>query len=106
MSNNYELLLRHPELITENTIILGANADLPAGWLSLLKEAGAQVLTWDFLTQQAHKALDNVKFAMPQVVDLESAERIILLWPKAKQHALALIQDRKSTRLNSSHVRI
>lgn len=92
MSNNYELLLRHPELITENTIILGANADLPAGWLSLLKEAGAQVLTWDFLTQQAHQALDNVKFAMPQVVDLESAERIILLWPKAKQHALALIQ--------------
>lgn len=91
MSNTYELLLRHPELITANTVVLGANADLPSGWLSLLKESGAQLITWDLLTQRAHQPLENAQFAMPQVADLAAADTVILLWPKAKNQALAFL---------------
>lgn len=91
MSNTYELLLRHPDLITAKTIVLGAGADLPSGWLSLLKETGAKLITWDLLTQQAHQALENTQFAMPQVADIAEADTVILLWPKAKNQALAFV---------------
>ncbi len=89
----YELLLRHPDLITANTLIIGAEADLPAGWQTLLKTTGAQVLTWDWLTAQAYRPLGEpqVRFAIPQPQDIAD-KQVILLWPKAKQQALALLQ--------------
>lgn len=89
----YELLLRHPDLITANTLIVGAESDLPATWQALLKNSGAQLLTWDWLTAQAHRPLaePQVRFAIPQSGDF-SGKQVILLWPKAKQQAQALIQ--------------
>ncbi|MCD8523519.1 MAG: class I SAM-dependent methyltransferase [Saccharospirillaceae bacterium] len=89
----YELLLRHPNLITPNTLILGAESDLPAGWLALLSSSGAQFLTWDWLSAQAHRPLTEpqVRFAIPQSEDFRG-KQVILLWPKAKQQAQALIQ--------------
>lgn len=92
MPNTYELLLRHPQLVTDKTIILGTSAHLPSGWLSLLKDTGAQYLTWDLLTQQAHQGTEQIEFALPQVSSVQQAETVILLWPKAKQQALALIE--------------
>lgn len=89
----YELLQRHPQLLSTNTLIIGAEADLPAGWLSLIRDSGCRLLTWDLLTAQAHQALnDKVTFAVPQSSDISDATCVILLWPKAKPLAQAMIE--------------
>ena len=87
----YELLLRHPHLFDEQTLVIGAGAELAAGWPDLLKNSGSQLLTWDLLTARAYQAAGaQCRFALPQPDDLARAGRVILLWPKAKALALAL----------------
>ncbi len=93
-ANRYEMLLRHPQLLDQHTLILGAEADLPAGWTALLRSSGARLLSWDWPTVQQHQPLTEpqVRFALPESRDLDGVKRVILLWPKAKPQALALLQ--------------
>ena len=89
----YELLLRHPQLAGPETLIIGAESSVPAGWLALLKNSGCRFLTWDLLTARAHQALgDKLSCGLPQVRDLAGAKSVILLWPKAKPLALTLVE--------------
>lgn len=95
MSQNlYQLLLRHPHLLDQNTLIVGAAADLPGAWSSLVKSQEVQVLTWDWQTAQAYRPLSEpqVQFALPDENHFAQAQRVIVLWPKSKALALALLQ--------------
>lgn len=89
--NHYELLLRHSHLLTADTLVLSAQAELPAAWRTELQHSQARVLTWDWLTAQAHALPEQVRFALPQSSDLVGVKRVILFWPKAKPLALALL---------------
>lgn len=92
--NHYQLLLRHPQLLDSNTLIIGAAAELPPQWHTLVQQQGVQILTWDWQTAQAYAPLaePQVTFAVPNSQHLANAQRIILLWPKAKPLALTLIK--------------
>lgn len=100
-ANLYEMLLRHPQLLDQHTLILGAEFELPAGWTALLRSSGATLLSWDWLTVQQHRPLEEpqVRFCLPESRDAEPFRRLILLWPKAKPQALALL------RLAAAHIR-
>ncbi len=93
-ANLYEMLLRHPHLLDEHSLVLGAESELPAGWTALLQSSGASLLSWDWLTVQQHRPLSEpqVRFGLPENRDLEGFRRVILLWPKAKPQALALLR--------------
>lgn len=92
-ANLYEMLLRHEQLLGPDTLIIGAESELPAGWSALLRNSGARLLSWDLLTINAHRPLTEpqVRFAIPEVRDGETAKRVILLWPKSKPQAMALL---------------
>lgn len=95
MSQNlYQLLLRHPQLLDQNTLIVGAAADVPPQWHSLVRSQNIQILTWDWQTAQAYAPLTEpqITFSLPDATQLAQAQRIILLWPKAKPLALALLK--------------
>lgn len=91
----YELLLRQPELL-QQALILGNGKDLPAGWVQQLQQHNSRIITWDWQTFLQYQALSDKQkqFALPQ--QLQSADwqpqRVILLWPKAKQLATSLVQ--------------
>ena len=91
--NHYELLLRHPQLLNADTLLLSAQGSLPATWLSHFKASQAKLLSWDWLTVLAHGGeSEQVQFALPQPAQLVHAKRIVLFWPKSKPLALALLQ--------------
>ncbi|MEK9711241.1 MAG: class I SAM-dependent methyltransferase [Thalassolituus sp.] len=94
MSNVYELLLRHPQLLDRNTTIIGSEAQLPAGWGAQAQASGVQLLSPDFLTANAWKQAgvtgDNISFAVPETQAITS-RRVILLWPKAREAGQALV---------------
>ena len=88
----YELLLRHPHLLNEKTLIIGAEASLPSGWLGQLQESGCTLNSWDLPTTQACAALgDKSVYGLPQPEQLQGFDTVILLWPKAKQLGLTLV---------------
>lgn len=90
--NHYELLLRHAHLLDAHTLILGAGAQLPAKWLELFKSRHCQLLSYDWLTVQAHGGeSEKTVFALPQNAQL-NAEKIILFWPKSKALGLSLLE--------------
>jgi 16S rRNA (guanine1207-N2)-methyltransferase len=90
----YELLLRHPQLLDENTIILTAESDVPPDWINALRQSGSKVLSWDLLTAAAHRSLASgqVVHALPQAADIDPQQRVILIWPKSKVLAQALAE--------------
>ena len=93
MSNVYELLQRHPMLLTANTTIIGSEAHLPAGWAEHAAEHKVQVITADWLTAQAYQADKEtplVQFGVPDVAGL-AGRLVIVLWPKAKAAGQALV---------------
>lgn len=59
MSNVYELLQRHPMLLTANTTIIGSESRLPAGWAKHVQEHNVQVMTADWLTARAYQAKEE-----------------------------------------------
>lgn len=95
MSKVYEALLRHPELLTGTTTVLGAEADLPGAWASAVKEKHISLQTWNLQTAEAWKAAgvseQQIHFGLPEPAALKD-RNIILLWPKAKDFARALVQ--------------
>ncbi|WP_430460066.1 methyltransferase [Thalassolituus sp. LLYu03] len=89
----YELLQRHPHLLTPSTLIIGAEAELPGGFASQMKASGSRLLTWDQLTANSFRPLgDKVSLTVPQPADVAGAETVVLLWPKSKPLALNLIE--------------
>jgi 16S rRNA (guanine1207-N2)-methyltransferase len=94
MSAVYDLLLRHTDLLATNTTLLGSAKDFSGEWLSTVKKNNIQINTWDWLTAQAYQdQIDNhlVTFGLPTTDQLQD-RTVILLWPKAKPFAQALIQ--------------
>lgn len=91
--NHYQLLLRHPQLLDSDTLIVGAAAELPPEWRSLVQQQNVKILTWDWQTAQAYQPLSEpqVTYALPEAQHFTATKKIILLWPKAKPLALALI---------------
>lgn len=87
----YELLLRHPDLLTDATIV-GNGSELPANWLAKLRECNSRVLTWDWQTYLAYHSVeeDHKTFAMPHN-QLANSKNVILLWPKSKLLAQQLV---------------
>lgn len=91
MSNVCELLMRHPDLLTADTTILGNQADLPNGWLPLVRDQQVRIMTSDLLTANSYQALDDrVDYGVPDIQAL-SGRRVVLLWPKAKAAAQTLV---------------
>ncbi|MDF1764685.1 MAG: class I SAM-dependent methyltransferase [Oleibacter sp.] len=99
MTAVYEALLRHPDLLDSNTLILGAGAEMPAAWLAYVEEHSLTYCTWDLLTAQAYA--DETEFTEPHTllnkaivpdVNNTEANTVILLWPKSKVFGQALIQ--------------
>ena len=94
MSAVYDLLLRHIDLLTPKTTVLGSAKDFSGEWLSVVKKNELQINTWDWLTAQAYQGhIDNklITFGLPTTDQLQD-RTVILLWPKAKPFAQALIQ--------------
>ena len=88
----YELLLRHPHLLDQNTLIVGAGASHPPGLVATLRDHGCSVLSWDLPTANAFAALqENSHYSLPQTETLQKFSRIILLWPKSKLLARTLV---------------
>lgn len=85
MSNLYKALLRHPELLTSNSCVLGCEYEFTAEWLQHIKEQNVQLFTWDWQTQQAYLS-NNIacQFGTPMPDDF-SETTPILLWPKSKE---------------------
>ncbi len=105
MSNVYELLQRHPMLLTANTTIIGSESRLPAGWAEHVQEHNVQVMTADWLTARAYQAKEeseHVQFGVPDVSEL-AGRLVIVLWPKAKAAGQALI-SMLSQQLDSCYV--
>lgn len=92
-SNLYELLQRHPHLLNSNTLVLGAAAELPPTWQESVRTQGLQILSWDLQTCQSYAPLSapQITHALPDSQHLTADKSIILLWPKAKPLALALL---------------
>jgi len=89
----YQLLLRHPDLLHSDTLIIGSESSVPAGWLTALQKSSASLLSWDLLTSNAHASLqENCLHALPQPENISGYGRIILLWPKSKPLAQSLVQ--------------
>lgn len=91
MSNEYLALLRHPDLFGPETCVLGAADDLPGDWVSLIRQSGTHISSWDWLTCEAWRRHQiEAHFGMPDEEQL-SGKRVILLWPKSKVLAQALL---------------
>ncbi|MDP2608220.1 MULTISPECIES: class I SAM-dependent methyltransferase [unclassified Oceanobacter] len=91
----YQLLTRHPDLLTANTLILTSESETDPAWLAMVRSAGCRVQTWDWRCYQVMLAAlgeDKVTFAIPEVELPDNTERVIIVWPKAKQLAIALVQ--------------
>ncbi|WP_221801012.1 class I SAM-dependent methyltransferase [Oceanobacter mangrovi] len=91
----YQLLLRHPELFTANTLVLTAEADFEPQWLTLVRQQGSKIHSWDWAcARQAKLALaaEQVTFGVPATELPDNTERVILVWPKSKVLATALVQ--------------
>ena len=88
-----ELLMRHPDLFDEHTLLIGVEAGQPAGWSDLITRSGTRILTWDWLTAQAWQTLaERCTFGVPQAAQLQDVRRVILLWSKSKPLSLALLE--------------
>ena len=91
MSNEYQALLRHPDLLGPDTCVLGAGDDFPGDWTALIRESGAQIHSWDWLTCEAYRRAGiEATFGLPQETALEG-KMVVLLWPKSKVLAQALL---------------
>lgn len=91
----YQLLCRHEDLHTANTLILTAESDFDPQWVSLARESGLRLHTWNWRCyQNAVNALgeDKVSFGVPENELPENTERVILVWPKSKVLAIALAE--------------
>ena len=88
----YELLLRHTDLLTQDTLIITGECDVPPQWVNTVRESGSSILSWDLLTAQAYRAMaeGQVTHVMPQATDIPENSRVILIWPKSKVLAQAL----------------
>ena len=94
MSNVYELLLRHPALLTDRTTLIGAASDIPGEFRTLARAHRLNIQTWDLLTANAWRSFSDdsqVHFGMPDPDALRDRQ-VIMLWPKAKDFARALLQ--------------
>lgn len=89
----YELLLRHDELLDASTVIIGSESSLPSGWITKLRERQCHLLSWNWLTVEAHRPLEapQIQFGIPEL-NASHATRAIILWPKSKPLALALLR--------------
>jgi len=93
MSNVYEILQRHPMLLTANSTIIGSEARFPQGWSDLINAQGVHIATPDLLTAEAYRAnadAQNVTFGVPDVAELHGRV-VIVLWPKAKAAGQAIV---------------
>ncbi|MFK4750846.1 methyltransferase [Oceanobacter antarcticus] len=91
----YQLLTRHPDLLTATTLILTSESDTDPEWLNMVRSAGCRLQTWDwrcYLAMSAALGEDKVTFAIPEAELPDNTERVVIVWPKAKQLAIALVQ--------------
>lgn len=89
----YELILRHPDLLAADTLVLSAEPRVPGAFLQELRDRQATFHSWDWMTRCAvyRPDDDKVRFAVPDTAALAGFSRIVLVWPKSKVLALALI---------------
>jgi 16S rRNA (guanine1207-N2)-methyltransferase len=90
----YEMLLRHPQLLDSNTLILGAEPRIPGDLLLQLRNSGASLHSWDWMTKRAATGIktEQIRFGVPDAAALAGFTRVIVLWPKSKPLALALVR--------------
>ena len=89
----YELILRHPDLLQEDTLILSGEPRIPGPFLQALRDSRATLHTWDWMTHCAALRPDDerLRFGVPDIAALAGFSRVVLIWPKSKVLALALV---------------
>ena len=91
MADIYGALLRHPDLLDENTCVLGSEANLSPEWLAYVATQKVKIQTWDWLTFQAYKEKSySADYGIPKPHGL-SDTTLVLLWPKSKVLGQSLI---------------
>lgn len=90
----YSLLLRHPDLFTSRTLFVTGQAPLEGDWLSACKPHSCRIRTWNWIahTSAASLGTDACLFGIPETTDVDGIDTVVLLWPKANEQALALLQ--------------
>ncbi|WP_051219610.1 class I SAM-dependent methyltransferase [Oceanobacter kriegii] len=96
----YQLLCRHEDLHTDRTLVISAEANLDPDWVQLARDTGVSLQSWNWTTyQNAKRQLgeDKVSFGVPDNELPDNTERVILLWPKSKVLAQALVEQLAKT---------
>ncbi|ASP38625.1 hypothetical protein CHH28_08015 [Bacterioplanes sanyensis] len=92
MSAEQQLLLRHNDWQHANTLVICGHQSIDADFAAQLQQQSIAVWSWDLSTQQAFaKAGVNALHTVPDFSQL-TATTVILLWPKSKALALALLE--------------
>ena len=93
----YALLCRHPNLFSQQLLVVGMGDNQPAEWLHAMKAHQCSFMTWDWMTHQAatQQLGEHCHFGVPEYNRLpqQSAQQDrVLLWPKSRQLGLILTQ--------------
>lgn len=91
MSNEQQLLLRHSLWQQPNTQLLCGHQSLDPEFAGVLRQHQVSVLSWDLSTQQSFQNQHiDCQHGVPDPQAL-TADTILLMWPKSKALALALL---------------
>lgn len=91
MSNEQQLLLRHSLWQQPNTQVLCGHQSLDPDFAAVLRQHKVSVISWDFSTQQSFQSQHiHCQHGVPDPQSL-TADTIVLMWPKSKALAQALL---------------
>ena len=88
-----ELLLRHPDLLSNSRLLCGPSQQLSPEFIAVLREQRLPIYTWSFETQQQLSPYTDTYFGLPNNDWYQQDNTAwIVCWPKSKELALHLIQ--------------
>lgn len=90
----YSLLLRHSGLFGSGTVFLTDQTPIDGDWLRAYQQHNSRIRTWNWLVHKGAQSLgeDACRFGLPEPQDLLHCDTVVLLWPKAHEHAQTLLQ--------------